>query len=111
MYALRQESNGLLFSALLLACVLGVVIGQAPGIAVAVTSLGVFLAWVGHVTQGFRLWQTLTFFALAGYVVLNYGFANLTLPLIPVPLPVGHVCAFGALLLVWSERRASIRAF
>ena len=111
MYALRQEANGLLFSALLLACVLGVLVGQAPGIAVVAISLGVFLVWVGHIIQGFRLWQTLTFFSLAGYVVLNYGFANLTLPLVQTPLPVGHLCAFGALLLVWLERKADMRAF
>ena len=111
MYALRQEANGLLFGAPLLAGVLGVVVGQAPGIAVAVTSLGIFLAWLGHISQGSRPWETLTFFVLAGYVVLSYGFANLTLPLIQIPLLVGHVCAFGVVLLVGLERSASIRAF
>lgn len=59
--------------------------------------------------SGLRFWQQITIIALMGLIVLGYGFANLTLP--RVPLPVAHLLMFGGLLLALPGRWADIRAF
>lgn len=70
----------------------------------------VVLAVLGARTiSGMRLWQQMTLLALLGYVVLGYGFANLTFPRIPIP--VGHVFMFIGLLLALPGRKADVRKF
>ncbi len=55
-------------------------------------------------------WQLLAAFCLAGYIILNYGFTNLGLP-VGLPLPVGHLLAFAALGLAAAARPREAREF
>jgi O-antigen ligase len=72
-------------------------------IAVSVVSL------LARVSRGLLLWQKLMILALAGYMVLNYGFANLTIP--GTPVPVGHLLMFGALFFALPGHGRVVRDF
>lgn len=59
--------------------------------------------------SGLRFWQQMTLIGLMGYIVLDYGFANLTIP--GVPVPVGHLLMSAGLLVALPGRGADVRAF
>lgn len=61
--------------------------------------LVIFLIAIIFVNSGLAIWQILSLLALTGYVVLSYGFANWVFRLGGVPFPIGHLLAFGALLI------------
>ncbi len=80
------------------------------GVGVACLSLfpkfALFVSGIAFITlalviSGRKLssWQFLSFIALLGYTILGYGFANFAFRLGGVPLPLGHVLTFGAILL------------
>lgn len=58
----------------------------------------------------FVLWQKLAFVALAGFVILNYGFTNWT-PIPGKPLPVGHLLLVAAVVLAVQQRPREAAAF
>lgn len=58
----------------------------------------------------FVLWQKLAFVALAGFVILNYGFTNWT-PIPGKPLPVGHLLLVTAVVLALQHRPREAAAF
>jgi hypothetical protein len=72
--------------------------GTAAMLTVAIMAVLAFvvlpMAWA---FQGLALWQKLMVTALAGFIVLSYGFANFTVP--GTFIPVGHLLMFTALLL------------
>lgn len=81
---------------LVLAGVAGLISAFAPlaAAAVVVSAASLLILWL---TLGrLRLWRLLATATLTGYVVLNYGFTNLALP-IALPVPVGYILAFLAL--------------
>lgn len=86
------------FASLLFLCGLSVVL--EPTFTILVMSLGVLVAVLIGFFHISSPWHLLASLALAGYVVLNYGFANLALPVGDQPIPVGHSVAFLALLFV-----------
>lgn len=79
-------------------------------LALAAVALGVGLAaWLAVSLSGLDLWQVITLAALAGYILLNYGFTNFCLP--PgSPLVVGYALTYGALGLVLVGRAAPLGA-
>ena len=78
--------------------------------AVAMLGLGwLTLAYVGR--AGLEVWQLLALIALAGYLVLNYGFENLTIHLGGVPIIIGYGLMYASLALaVFSRRHFMISA-
>ncbi len=54
------------------------------------------------------LWQVLMLVALAGFIVLNYGFVNLTFYAGGIPIIVGHSLVFAALGLAVIKSRGKI---
>ncbi len=54
-------------------------------------------------------WQVITLICLTGYVVLNYGFENLSVPLGPLRvLPVGELLMVAALIVAASSCKGSL---
>jgi len=79
-----------------------VVVGGVAG----VTALAVYAmrAW------SMKFWHLLTLLGLTGYMVLNYGFANLTVHA-GIPIIIGHTIMFAALALaVYSAPRGAVGA-
>ena len=58
--------------------------------------------------SGLCLWQALAMVALAGYMILNYGFANLTFHAGGIPIIVGHSLMFAALGLALFKSRGKL---
>ena len=58
-----------------------------------------------------RYWDRAALLGLAGLIVLNYGFANLSLPFPGVGLPVPHLLLGLALGLAVLERPEHLRSF
>jgi len=89
-------------AALLMAVALGVCIaafpvGTAAGFAVA---LAMVLAGVAMTRAGFsKPWHLIVIPTVTLYIVLNHGFANLTIHPVGVPLIVGHALMFSGLFL------------
>jgi O-antigen ligase len=50
-------------------------------------------------SQGFAVWQILTLIGLAGYVLLNYGFENLSIHIAGLPFIFGYALVYLALAL------------
>lgn len=89
----------------------GIVLLIAPrsvALLVALTVLGV-LAY--SMAKHLPLWGILLLVPLTGYVVLNYGFANLALRTSGLVLPVGHLFAVLALVLAVQGRSWQFREF
>jgi hypothetical protein len=80
-----------------------------PALALLVT-VGTF-ALAFHIVRAnhLKLWQTLALTALTGYVVLNYGFENISLHLGPFPIILGHTLMFAALGLALFRYRHVVR--
>jgi hypothetical protein len=98
-----------------LAWVLGVVAGAVviagalylPALVVALGSVAALIVFALSL-RGLRHWQVLTTLALAAYIVLDYGFANLALP--GLALPVGYALLLLALWLAVMDHRHEIRS-
>jgi len=101
--------------ATVLAWVLAVVAGAVviagalylPAFVVALGSVAALIVFALSL-RGLRSWQVLTTLALAAYMVLDYGFANLALP--GLALPVGYAFLFLALGLAVMDHRHEIRS-
>jgi len=78
----------------------------------AVGTLGLARLTIAYVRRaGLEVWQILTLSALAGYIVLNYGFENLTVHVGSFPLIIGYGLMYAALALgVFSRRHFIIAA-
>jgi hypothetical protein len=93
--------------------VLGVLLAARPlvfvGLLGAIAASGVIVVALARRGRGrLALWQILALTALSGYVVLNYGFANLALHLGGIPIIIGHTLMFAALgLAVISAQRGA----
>jgi hypothetical protein len=68
----------------------------------------IFLAYLLVRRSPPQLWQILVLIALSGYMVLNYGFANLTFHIAGVPIILGHTLMFTGLALVLVSGEISI---
>jgi O-antigen ligase len=72
---------------------------SATGIALLATTAVVVVLSRCH-RNGIETWQIITLACLTGYIVLNYGFENLSIPLGPLQfLPIGELFMGAALLL------------
>jgi O-antigen ligase len=74
----------------------------------AAAALGLCWVAVSYVRrQGLELWQILTLIALSGYMLLNYGFENLTLHVGGFPIIVSYGLMYAALVLaVFTHHRS-----
>lgn len=96
------------FLSIIIYCLLSIVTKQvlfAFGIAI-LTAMPIAI-----VACRFVLWQNLTFIFLLGYATLNYGFANWSLHLGNIPVPLGHLLAFAALFLAINGKTREVKAF
>lgn len=93
------------------AAVLGAAIGFVPWVAFLLLGVAVLVLVAAPVVLRLTLWQNLAFVALAGYITLNYGFANWAFHFGGIPIPVGHLFAFTALLLALQGRASDVKAF
>jgi O-Antigen ligase len=84
----------------------------ALGFLAAVATLGLGWLTLAYVRRaGLEVWQMLALIALAGYMVLNYGFENLTIHLGGVPVIIGYGLMYASLALaVFSRRHFMISA-
>jgi hypothetical protein len=67
--------------------------------AAAAYAFTVLLAVILNRAAGLAFWQVLVLIGLGGYIILNYGFANLAVRVAGVPVIAGHLLMFAALLL------------
>jgi O-antigen ligase len=76
--------------------------------------IGLGLCWLALVYMrrvGLELWQIFTIIALSGYLLLNYGFENITLHVGGLPIIVSYALMYGAVILaVYSGRHLVRRA-
>jgi len=87
-----------------------VAIAYATTVTLFIVGTLVLLGVLLFATRAFILWQKLAFVALAGFVILSYGFANWTL--VPgKPIIVGHLLLLAALVLALRRRRYGAAAF
>jgi hypothetical protein len=94
----------------LIAAGFGVAIDYASTVTLSILGTLVLLGVLLFAMRAFVLWQKLAFIALAGFVILSYGFTNWTA--IPgKPLQVGHLLLLGAVLLAFQGRRYRAAAF
>jgi hypothetical protein len=81
---------------------LGLIVAIYPssaGVAMAVGGV-LLLVFIQANRMEIETWQTITLVTLTGYVVLNYGFENLSIPLGPLRfIPVGELLMGAALTL------------
>ncbi len=89
---------------------LAMAIDVAPTATLSVLGALVLVALFLFAMRAFALWQKLSFIALVGFVVLNYGFTNLTA--IPgKPVPAGHLLLLAAIVLALPRRRYEAGVF
>lgn len=97
-----RKPNAVVFSALGLFVVLGVTVAVNPtsaGRALAAATILVVVLVLAYHTE-IETWQLITLSSVTGYVVLNYGFENLNLPVGPLRfLPLGELLMGVGLLL------------
>jgi hypothetical protein len=98
-----------LFVVLIVAICVGV-LSFVPKLALLVMVTAVLTVPIASVSVRLTLWQTLSFLALIGYVVLSYGFANFSLHL-GFPIPLGHLMAFSALFIAILGRGQDLKGF
>jgi len=55
-----------------------------------------------------HIWHILVLVALAGYMILNYGFSNITFHFNGIPIIFGHALMFGALAIIIIFRHDTI---
>src|SRR5580704_11800637 len=60
--------------------------------------------------QGLEMWQVMTLLAVSGYMLLNYGFENLTFHLGGVPIIISYGLMYAALALAVSSHHRSLAA-
>jgi hypothetical protein len=96
---------------LMLSVLLGLIVAIYPtatGITFAAT-IAVAMILVQFHRRGVETWQIITLTCLTGYVVLNYGFENLTIPLGPLRfLPLGELLMGVALVLAMLRYRGPL---
>jgi hypothetical protein len=105
-----RKPSAVVFTALGFFIVLGVTVAFDPSFAgralaaATILALALFLAYRTEI----ETWQLITLSSLTGYVVLNYGFENLNLPVGPFRfLPVGELLMGVALLLALRRHSAA----
>ncbi len=79
----------------------GFLLGGHPLFALVAAAIA-GLAWAARLLLPVlrsQMWQILVLVALSGYILLNYGFANLAFRVGGVPLIIGHGLMFAALAL------------
>lgn len=71
---------------------------------------GMMLLWVMAFLRrrGLELWQALLLIPLTGYMLLNYGFENITIHLGPIPFIVSYGLMYICLVLAFYQSRGSI---
>ena len=87
---------------LLFAAVVGLIVASYPSLARLVIAAGALLLaiLIQARRMGMEIWQTITLCCLTGFIVLNYGFENLSLPFGPLRfLPLGELLMGLALTL------------
>ena len=96
---------------LFLSMLLGLVVAGYPSAAsiALVAGIVVVMALIQTNRKGIETWQVVTLLCLTGYVVLNYGFENLSVPLGPLRfLPVGELFMALALALAVLRYRGPV---
>lgn len=93
----------------LLSSALSFAVVRWPVAATAAAVVLVLIIMTARALSGLRFWQQITILCLSSYITLGYGFTNLTLP--GVPVPVGHLLMSTGLLLALPGRKADLRAF
>lgn len=58
--------------------------------------------------RGLELWQALLLLPLTGYMLLNYGFENITIHLGPIPVIISYALMYICLILGFYHQRRSI---
>jgi hypothetical protein len=94
----------------LLAVGFAVAIFYAATVTLSILGALVLLWTLLFTMRTFVLWQKLSFVALAGFVVLSYGFTNWTL-LPGKPIPVGHLLLFTAVVIALQRHRREAAPF
>ncbi len=94
----------------LIAAGLATALDSAPTVTLSILGTLVLLAVLLFATRALVLWQKLTFIALAGFVILSYGFANWT-PVPGKPIPGGHLLLLAALPLALRGRKYEAAKF
>ncbi len=96
--------------ALLLCLVFGIGAAVSQSLIITLVALGSLAGFVLAlgVARHLRGEEFLAFSALLGHMVLNYGFANWSVRIGDVPLPIGHLLAFSALGLALLRSHGSI---
>lgn len=79
----------------------------ASGVLVAFVALS-GLAYFLLSRSALRIWQILALVALSGYILLNYGFANVALHIGGLPIVIGDALMLAALAMVVLSGRISI---
>ena len=96
---------------LLLSVLFGLIVAIYPtatGITFAATIAVAMILMQFH-RRGVETWQIITLTCLTGYVVLNYGFENLSIPLGPLRfLPIGELLMGVALVLAVLRHRGPV---
>jgi hypothetical protein len=107
-----NERAGLYLGLLLSASLLVLLVYDPRAFTIgSVVAASVALVEFSYPLSSLRTWQKLAFLAIAGYVVLNYGFTNWSLPIGKLGIPWGYLIAFGALGLAVRGRARDVRRF
>ena len=100
--ALKRKNSATKVIGLFLSMSLGLIVAIYPSSAGIVLAAGsvLVLVLIQANRMEIEIWQTITLITLTGYVVLNYGFENLSIPLGPLRfIPVGELLMGAALTL------------
>ena len=100
--ALKRNDSATKVIGLFLSISLGLIVAVYPSSAGIVLAAGsvLLLVFIQANRMEIETWQTTTLITLTGYVVLNYGFENLSIPVGPLRfIPVGELLMGAALTL------------
>ncbi len=75
----------------------GAILTRFPNLIFPILGFTVLAASLAPLARKLEIEELLIFPALLGYIVLDYGFANWSLRIAGIPLPIGHILSFGAL--------------
>ena len=79
----------------------------APWVIGAAAVASAWYMWRGQLAS----WQYLASFALAGYSAIGYGFANWSVRVAGLPVPIPHIFCFVALAMAMHGHRDVVNAF
>jgi hypothetical protein len=98
-----------LFSVVCISLAVGIAISLASEVIIWAGLISFLIIIWFRTSRDFRLWQHLTYLALIGYSVLNYGFANWAIYIWGISLPFGHLMIFFATSLVLGQNLQYIK--